>query len=238
MARYALLPLAGAAALLAAAPATAGAARTERFVAFFKLDQRTTWSDPSHDGPIQGSCDSSYFERHGSETATLKTEPARVRVTRLPGGGMAIAYGNPRKPKPALFARGKVDRTYVHKSYVTDGPCRPTAGRVTGREDDVDTTCDGPFGSRVILTSIMGRLKPTISHYDRLALLTIDECQMTFPEGANALGTGIVGRLPAGRVFGDEELVIVRARDTMTETVEGRKATTHVRWTLRMRRAT
>jgi len=219
---------------------TVADARVERFVAQLKLDQRTTWSEPLYDGPVTGSCDSRYYERRGIETTRFRTIPIRVRVMRLPGQTIGtFAYGSARKPVRALRGKGQVSRTYVSKASVTDGPCRPTPGVVHGEEDDVDTSCDGTFESEVLLNLRVGSVLPSIRHTNLLTLGdAVLHCDAEYPHEIDRYVTALAGRLSWSEVFGDEEYVIVRARETVEGPISnGGTSKADVRMTLRMRRA-
>lgn len=228
--------LAAAAALLAPA-ATADAARTERFVAFFRVEQRTRWAEPTIDTTV--GCDRVYRERHGSETVTLRTQPVRVRFTRLPGGSVALAYGPLHRPQLGLDGSGRAERTYLYKSHRTYGPCTPQPGVTIGREHDRDRSCDGDFRSRVQFAGIRRRFEPVFQATNHHALIGLFDCAVEHADTVDIPVTGIPGNLPAAQVFGAEEYVILRARKTFRKAFpSGGSTTTTVSWTLRMRRAT
>lgn len=232
--RIALLVVVAASVLAPAA--TAGAARTERFVAFFRIQQRTTWAEPTTDTTV--GCDRVYSERHGTESSTLRTKPARARFTRLPGGSVAIAFGPLHRPVLGLEGRGRAERAYVSKSFRTYGPCTPRPGFTVGREDDVDGSCDAGFRSRVQFVGIGRRFEPIVRVTNPLELGVLLPCDVEHADTVNWPVTSIAGNLPPGRIFGEEEYVILKARERFRRAFQtGGSTTTHVSWTLRMRRA-
>lgn len=230
----ALLVAAAAALLLPAA--TAGAAPVERFVAFFRVEQRTRWGEPELDTTV--GCDKVHRERHGTDVTTLRTQPVRVRFRRLPGGAAMLAFGSPKRPQPGLEGTGTVRRTYVFESYRENGPCTPRPGFTIGREDDVDADCDGRFRTLVRFADPGRSFRPLFVRARLLELGSVLPCDVEFPQGVKRPLTGIEGTLSAARVFGRDEYVIVRGRKTFRDTFEqGGGTTMTVTWTLRMRRA-
>lgn len=126
----------------------------------------------------------------------------------------------------------------MRKSWLIFGPCTAAPGQRGGRSHDVDEQCDGTFRTNVQFAGIGRRFKPIVQASHQLQLGGLLLCDVEHPEEVTGTLTAIPGRLPAGRVFGEQEYVILRARDTFRETfADGGSATTTVSWTLRMRRA-